>query len=88
MFFNFKIEDFREDVFNKVRVRVQNRNKNHPWLENLSPLPKNPMIAKVFREIGFAEELGSGTRNLFKYVPIYSGVSARPHLIYGKGIGL
>ena len=232
MFFNFKIEDFREDVFDKVRVRVQNRNKNHPWLEmtnleilknlgmytkdaesdktgftlasvllfgtdemiryclpayrtdaicrkinvdryddrdiietnlidsvgrlmdfaqkhlndkfylapdmqrislssnicreiivnmlmhrefsssliprfiiekdkiitenankaqmpdeitleNLSPLSKNPMIAKVFREIGFAEELGSGTRNLYKYVPIYSGVSARPHLMDG-----
>ena len=33
MFFHFKIEDFRADIFDKVRVRVQNRNKNHPWLE-------------------------------------------------------
>ena len=33
MFFNFKIEDFRDDVFKKVRVRIQNRNKDHPWLE-------------------------------------------------------
>ena len=28
---------------------------------------------KVFREIGYAEELGSGIRNLYKYSKLYSG---------------
>jgi predicted HTH transcriptional regulator len=28
-----------------------------------SPYPKNPVIAKFFKEIGRADELGSGIRN-------------------------
>ena len=41
--------------------------------ENLNPDPKNPLIASFFHEIGNADELGSGTRNLFKYTRLYSG---------------
>ena len=33
--------------------------------------------------IGFSEELGAGTRKLYKYAPIYSGVSTRPHIMDG-----
>ena len=33
----------------------------------------NPKIAKVFKEIGLADELGSGVRNIVKYTKIYSG---------------
>ncbi len=39
---------------------------------NFTPFPKNPIIAKVFKEIGFADELGSGVRNIFKYTKHYS----------------
>ena len=46
--------------------------------ENLDPIPKNPIIASFFNQIGNADELGSGTRNLFKYTKIYS--SANPEL--------
>jgi ATP-dependent DNA helicase RecG len=35
--------------------------------------PKNPIIASFFRNIGLADELGSGTRRLHRYVPRYSG---------------
>lgn len=35
--------------------------------------PKNPAISKVFREIGYADELGSGMRNTNKYTKLYSG---------------
>lgn len=35
--------------------------------------PKNPPISKVFREIGYADELGSGMRNTNKYTKMYSG---------------
>lgn len=31
-------------------------------LDNLSPTPKNPIIANFFMQIGLAEELGSGRR--------------------------
>ena len=41
--------------------------------ENVQPVPKNPIIASFFKQIGNADELGSGTRNLFRYVRLYSG---------------
>ena len=37
-----------------------------------SPFPKNPVIAKFFHQIGRAEELGSGIRNMYKYVSYYT----------------
>ena len=37
------------------------------------PHPKNPIIADFFRNIGYADKLGSGVRNLYKYSKIYSG---------------
>ena len=43
-------------------------------LDSFSPRPKNPLIEGFFAQIGRAEELGSGTRILFRYVPIYSGL--------------
>lgn len=42
-------------------------------LENLDPTPKNPIIARVFTQMGRSEELGSGTRNLYKFFRLYSG---------------
>lgn len=38
-----------------------------------SPYPKNPIIARVFKEVGWADELGSGVRKLFKYGRSYAG---------------
>ena len=42
-------------------------------LRDFNPMPKNPIIADFFAQIGWAEELGSGTRNLYKYAPLYGG---------------
>ena len=42
-------------------------------LNDFEPVPKNPLIANFFTQIGRAEDLGSGTRNLYKYAPAYSG---------------
>ena len=39
---------------------------------NYSPYPKNPKIAGFFKEIGLADELGSGIRKIAKYTKIYS----------------
>lgn len=49
--------------------------------ENLEPNPKNPIIASFFRNIGYADQLGSGVRNLFKYSKFYSG--KQPEFIEG-----
>jgi ATP-dependent DNA helicase RecG len=40
-------------------------------LDNLETHPKNPMIARVFKELGWVEELGSGRKNIKKYSPYY-----------------
>lgn len=40
--------------------------------ENFTPYPKNPLIAKFFMELGMADTLGSGVRNLYKFTKIYS----------------
>jgi ATP-dependent DNA helicase RecG len=72
-------------VVERNRVYIENGNKPHgngmidP--ENFSPYPKNPKIAKFFKEIGWVDELGSGVRNIFKYNRIYSG--ADPEFIEG-----
>jgi len=50
--------------------------------ENFTPRSKNPIIAKFFVNIGRADELGSGVRNLYKYTRIYTG-GAEPELIEG-----
>lgn len=41
-------------------------------MNNYSPYPKNPKIAGFFKEIGLADELGSGIRKIAKYTKIYS----------------
>lgn len=49
--------------------------------ENLEPNPKNPIISSFFRNIGRADRLGSGVRNLYKYSKYYSG--AEPTFMEG-----
>ena len=72
-------------VVEKGRVFIENGNKPHGHgmidPEDFSPYPKNPKIAKFFKEIGWVDELGSGVRNIYKYNKIYSG--AEPEFIEG-----
>ena len=74
-------------VIEKDRMYVENPNKaqNEGKLtpENIEPFPKNPCISKVFREITYSEELGSGFIKLNKFVPLYSGKNAHPEFIDG-----
>jgi ATP-dependent DNA helicase RecG len=46
-----------------------------------TPFPKNPLLANFFINIGRADVLGSGVRNLYKYTKIYSG--GEPELVEG-----
>ena len=41
--------------------------------DNIAPLAKNPIIAAFFREIGRADQLGSGVTKLFRYCKEYGG---------------
>ncbi|MCL1918201.1 MAG: putative DNA binding domain-containing protein [Peptococcaceae bacterium] len=50
--------------------------------ENFEPYPKNPILARFFVNIGYADTLGSGVRNLVKYTKLYSG--GEPELIEGE----
>ncbi len=50
-------------------------------IKTFEPFPKNPSISKVFREMGLADELGSGMRNSYKFTKLYSG--AEPEFIDG-----
>jgi predicted HTH transcriptional regulator len=74
-----------KDLIEKDRMFVENANRAAKGgvvtLENYEPNPKNPIIASFFRNIGLADELGSGVRNLYKYGRRYSG--GDPELIDG-----
>lgn len=40
---------------------------------NYTPFAKNPTLAKFFREIGYADELGSGVKRITRNSLLYSG---------------
>ncbi len=64
-------------VIEGERLYAENSNRPHghgpidPRL--FSPYPKNPIIARVFKETGLADELGSGVRKLFKFGKAFAG---------------
>ena len=72
-------------VIGKDCVYVENANRASQAAiltpDNAAPNPKNPIIADFFRNIGYADKLGSGVRNLFKYSKFYSG--KEPEFIEG-----
>ncbi len=67
------------------KVSTENSSRPHGFgrldPETFTPFPKNPVIAKFFRQIGRADELGSGMRKMMKYSQAYGG--ADPELIEG-----
>lgn len=64
-------------VIERDKITTENANLAHGHgnlnLKTFKPFAKNPPIAKVFREIGLADELGSGMRNSYKYTKMHSG---------------
>ncbi len=61
----------RDCLFSENSNRPHGHGPIDPRL--FSPYPKNPVIAKVFKEIGWADELGSGVRKLFRYGKTFGG---------------
>lgn len=72
-------------IIEKNVLRTENWSKsrfNGPLnIESFSPYPKNPIISSFFVNIGRADTLGSGMRNLYKYTRLYS--NADPILTEG-----
>lgn len=72
-------------VITKDAITVENGNRAHGMgmlnIKTFQPFPKNPPISKIFREVGYADELGSGMRNCYKYTKLYSG--GEPEFIEG-----
>ena len=72
-------------IIEKNCIYTENANLSHGHgvlnLATFEPFSKNPPISKVFREIGLADELGSGMRNTYKYTKMYSG--GEPQFIEG-----
>ena len=75
----FTSAHYAKFVIEKDRMFTENANRavtgNVITPDNFEPNPKNPVIAAFFRNIGLADELGSGVRRLHHYVPRYSGKS-------------
>jgi ATP-dependent DNA helicase RecG len=69
----------KDKMFTENSNRAVNGDTITP--ENYVPDSKNPLICKFFRNIGYADELGSGVRNLYYYVNRYSGQD--PEMIDG-----
>jgi ATP-dependent DNA helicase RecG len=72
---------FAKFIIEKDRMFTENANRAVTGgvitPDNFEPNPKNPIIASFFRNIGLADELGSGVRNLFRYGKLYSGREPR-----------
>lgn len=64
-------------IITKNSIITENANKpktiGYIDLNNYASYPKNPKIASVFKEIGLAEEFGSGIKKITKYSKIYGG---------------
>lgn len=62
-----------------TRKGIIAKNANRPLkaglvtLANYERHPKNPHMANFFVQMGRAEHLGTGIRNIYKYVPLYTG---------------
>lgn len=63
-------------IIDKQQIYAENWNRAQTFgkltPENLTPYPKNPILANFFMNIGRADSLGSGVCNLYKYTKIYS----------------
>ena len=73
-------------IIERNRVYTENWNRPHDDgaidPNNFTPYPKNPIIARFFKQIGWVDELGSGVRNTFKYCGKYTS-GATPEFIEG-----
>lgn len=68
--------DFLEIYTDRVVTRnhsrlVRTAHEEAIGIDQLENYTKNPLIAKVFREMGWMDDLGTGTIKIKKYAPLY-----------------
>jgi ATP-dependent DNA helicase RecG len=72
-------------IVEKSRIVTENwnipRNPGRIDPNHFTPYPKNPLLASFFVQIGRADTLGSGVRNLYQFTKIYS--DSEPQLLDG-----
>lgn len=72
-------------IIDKDRLRTENASRSlfegRITLADFTPMPKNPVIANFFSQIGRADRLGSGMHNLVKYAKVYA--DGEPELVEG-----
>jgi ATP-dependent DNA helicase RecG len=73
-------------IIQKDKIIVSNANNPHGEEPidptNFAPYPKNPTIAKIFIQLGRADELGSGVLNVHKLMKKYVG-KGNPSFVEG-----
>jgi ATP-dependent DNA helicase RecG len=71
-------------IISETEVTLTNPNKPlfHGPINPVSfnPYPKNPNIRKFFTAFGWTDEIGSGVRNTYKYIPLYVS-GAKPSFV-------
>lgn len=65
-------------IISKSKIMAENANRSkmirYIDLSSYTPYPKNPKIASVFKEIGLADELGSGIKRITECSKLYSNL--------------
>ena len=65
-------------IISKDKIISENANRSkmirYIDLTSYTPYPKNPKIAAVFKEIGLADELGSGIQRITEFSKLYSNI--------------
>ena len=66
-------------IIYKDRLETKNANRPHSYGTltpgSFEPFPKNPNLAKLFAQMGRAEDLGTGISKVFKSIHAYTGES-------------
>lgn len=66
------LEIYTDCVLTRNRTRlVSSAKEGLITIDQLENYTKNPLIVKVFRTLGWVEDLGSGTRKIKYYAPLY-----------------
>ncbi len=67
----------QQAFINIFKDKIEFINPNNPTVfgkidpEHFTPVAKNPIINKLMIQMGRAEDIGSGIRNVIKYLPLY-----------------
>ena len=63
---------FKDRVVTKNPTRLSPENpEGELTLQQLNNYTKNPLLVRVFHELSWVEDMGSGTRNILRYAPLY-----------------